>query len=429
MATAEIITIGNELLSGRTIDSNAAAAAKVLTELGIAVFRRLSVGDDVPLIALALRDAASRADVVIVSGGLGPTSDDLTAAAAAEAFGQELRLLPEAEAHVRNAFARRNLPMAAVNLKQAVLPAAAAVLGNPSGTAPAFTMEHGSSLLVFLPGVPHELEALLRERVGPLLRNRFSSQPRPSVTLRLFGIGESMLAELLGRLLPPPPWLTLSYLPHFPDLSLILSAREPADQPRLEHHVAKTEALLGHVVYARGETTLPQVVIDMLQREQATVALAESCTGGLVAKLLTDISGSSCCVESGAVTYSNAAKTRMLGVPADVIATYGAVSDPVARLMAEGARTRAETTYGIGITGIAGPSGGTPEKPVGTVFISLAAPEETYVLAFTNNFPTRSAIRYMAAFRALSALLQHLKTGAPWIVSPTTADRSATSTS
>jgi len=413
MLDAAILTIGDELLSGEVVDGHAAELARFLSSRGVCVRRIVSVGDAVAEIAGAVR-AAVRRPLLLVTGGLGPTGDDRTVEGVARGTGRAVVRHPDAEEHLRRRLAGRGRGLSNANLRQAELPEGAVVLGNPLGTAPAFSLEHDGCLIVCLPGVPAELRAILAELLGPLLERRFRLQPRPAIRLRVFGITEARLATLLETELEAPAWLRIAYRPRFPEILLTLEAPGPEQERELESLAARIEGLLGPRVYVRGEIELPAVVGALLRERGKRLALAVSCTGGLIAKLLTDTPGSSEFLDSAAVTYSNAAKERMLGVPGTLIQTHGAVSEPVAAAMARGARERAGADYALAVTGIAGPGGGTPAKPVGTVYIGLADPQEVFVRRFSFPGWSRAAVRRVTAYTALSALRLLLLSGNPW---------------
>jgi len=377
----ELVMIGNELVSGETADANAFFMAGALTEKGFRVARVLMVGDREEDIREALLGARDRAVTVIVSGGLGPTSDDLTTAAAADAFGERLVLREEIREQIRARFAKGGLEMPRSNEKQAVFPAGAEIIPNPVGTAPGFCLRSGGTSFFFLPGVPRELRHLFRESVLPRLESeRKGSLHYRSRVLKVFGFTESAIADRLRGLNPELFSAELAYLPRYPENHVKVVARG-ADAGAVEENLAKVEKIIMEKlegrVFAVDRETLEEVVGRLLKERQATLAVAESCTGGLVAHRLTNVPGSSDYFERGLVVYSNRAKTDLLGVPEDLIARLGAVSGPVAEKMAEGVRLLSRSTLGLGITGIAGPGGGSADKPVGTVFIALAGPDGT----------------------------------------------------
>lgn len=382
----ELIMIGNELVSGEIADTNAFFMAGALTEKGFLVTGIAMVGDREEDIREALVRALGRAAAVIVSGGLGPTTDDLTTAAAAAAFGEKLVLHGEILDQIRMRFARAGLEMPRANEKQAVFPSAAEIIPNPVGTAPGFCLRSGGKLLFFLPGVPRELRHLFLETVLPRLESeRKESLHYRSRVLKVFGLTESAIADRLREVDPSLFYAEISYLPRYPEnhVKVVVRGVDPAE---VEGNLAKIESAIREKlegrIFATDRETLEEIVGRLLKERQATLAVAESCTGGLVAHRLTNVPGSSDYFERGLVTYSNQAKQDLLGVPGELLAKLGAVSAPVAEKMAEGVRLLSRSTLGLGITGIAGPGGGTPEKPVGTVFIALAGSDGTAVKGY-----------------------------------------------
>ena len=373
----EILTVGTELLLGQIVDTNAAFMAQRLAEAGIDLFFKATVGDNEARIEAALREGLGRSDAVLCTGGLGPTEDDLTRDVIARVLGRRLRLDEAVLAHITARFASRGIPMAENNRKQAYVPEGAEVLHNPRGTAPGLYLPTpGGKAVVAMPGVPSEMRPMLTERVIPRLRAQFGITGRiRSRVLRTCGVGESGVDQLIGDLFRSQRNPTIGVLAHAGEVHVRLTAKGETDaeiRGLLDDLEAKLRDRIGPLLFAYDEEEMEQVVGRLLAERGLTVAVAESCTGGLVAHRLTGVAGSSRYFERGLVTYSNRAKTELLAVPAEVIAARGAVSPDVARAMAEGVRRLAGTDFGIGITGIAGPDGGTPEKPVGLTFIGLA---------------------------------------------------------
>ncbi len=377
----ELVIIGNELVSGEIPDANAFFMANALVERGFYVTRISMVGDQEGQIQDALLQSCDRAEAVIVSGGLGPTNDDLTTAAAAKAFGESLILHEECLKQIRERFAKRGMEMPRSNEKQAVFPASAEIIPNPVGTAPGFCLESRGKAIFFLPGVPRELQHLFRETVLPRLeRERKGNIHYRARTLKIFGLTESAIADRLSGISAEHFSATLSYLPRYPENHVKMIVRGP-DLEEVKKNLVELERVIrGKLegrVFAVDRETLEEIVGRLLMERHATLAVAESCTGGLVSHRMTNIPGSSEYFERGVVVYSNQAKTDLLQVPQSLIAEQGAVSAPVAEKMAEGVRRLSGATLGLGITGIAGPTGGSADKPVGTVFIALAGPDET----------------------------------------------------
>jgi len=377
----EIITIGNELTSGETVDTNAAFMAQALSDAGWEVVCITTTGDDSLRIEESLHRAQDRAEAVIVSGGLGPTKDDITASSAAKALGLRLVLHKGILEDLQNRFAQRGVEMPVSNEKQAFFPQQAEIIPNPLGTACGFLVRRPGKIFIFLPGVPRELEYLMSEKVIPLLqKERKEKVWVRSRTLKVFGFTESAIADLLKDVNPQDFSAALAYLPRFPENHVKITVRGKSSE-EVEGNLRDLESLIreklrGRVIAADGET-LEAIVGQLLRDHQANLAVAESCTGGLVAHRLTRVPGSSDYFERSAVVYSNAAKVQMLGVLESLIDSVGAVSAEVAEKMAEGVRRISQTTLGLAITGIAGPAGGSEKKPVGTVFIALASPRGT----------------------------------------------------
>jgi nicotinamide-nucleotide amidase len=410
----ELLTIGAELLLGYTIDTNAAFMARALSEIGVAVVRHDTVGDDPELIARAMLDGLERTGAVITSGGLGPTADDRTRNGLAAAFGRELLTDPEALAQVERRFRLFGREMPKINVVQALVPRGARVLENRFGSAPALWMEdERGRWVVALPGVPSEMRGLLTETVIPILRAREGSSPTvvASRTVRTTGIGESALAELLGEDGGDTvAGLPLAYLPGWEGVDLRVTAAEmPAAEAerRLDEAALRLRERAGRYIYGLDAADLAAVVLDLCRERSLTIATAESCTGGLIGARLTAIPGSSDVFLGGVVAYANAVKESLLDVPAELIKRTGAVSEEVARAMAAGARARLGADVGIGITGIAGPGGGSPEKPVGTVWIAAQIGDEvrTFGRVYIGD---RGEVRSRSAQAALETVRQML---------------------
>ncbi|MGQ9693190.1 MAG: competence/damage-inducible protein A [Thermodesulfobacteriota bacterium] len=377
----EIITIGNELTSGEIIDTNSPFMASELTANGFEVTYITTVGDQEFYIEAALQKAQEHAEVIIAAGGLGPTADDITTSAAARALGRNLIINKEVLQQLHELFAQRGMEMPLANEKQAFFPSQAEIIPNPLGTANAFFLRNKGKLFIFLPGVPKELQYLFKEKVIPLLikerEGKGEQEFRQVRTLKIFGLTESAIADRLRDINLANYSATLAYLPRFPEnhVKITVKGKTEAETEKKLLALEKIirEKLAGRVL-AVDEETLEQIVGQMLRQNQATLAVAESCTGGLIAHRLTQVPGSSDYFERGIVAYSNRAKIEILRVPANIINKNGAVSAPVAEQMASGVREISNTTLGLAVTGIAGPTGGSEEKPVGTVFIALAAP-------------------------------------------------------
>jgi len=405
----EIVTIGNEVLSGRTFDTNFVFLARALEEASLIVAWHTTVGDSVEAISEALKLALSRADAVIMTGGLGPTPDDLTRKAVATALNRPLQLDEATLAHIRERGkkAARRLPASVETM--ALVPRGAELFQNPVGAVPGILIDHRKKPLFLLPGPPPELEALAREFAVPWLREHAGTVVE-NFTLRTFGMFESQIHERLGTLPDHWPGASLAYLPSWFGVDLRVTAtgtnatyvRESA-----ERAYGELMQKVGGVVYAQGTTGMEEVVSEALVEKNWKIAAAESCTGGLLAKRLTDVPGSSRYLERGFVTYSNDAKQQLLGVSAAELAAHGAVSESVAAQMALGARKQANVDVGVGITGIAGPDGGSTQKPVGTVFIAVSSALGDAV-KHHRFMGTRATVRERAAQTALDMLRRHL---------------------
>jgi nicotinamide-nucleotide amidase len=401
---AEILTIGDELLRGEIVDSNKSFLSDRLLSLDVETRFHTSVRDDPDDMVDAFRRAASRADVVIVSGGLGPTRDDLTSEVLARTFERRLVLDEEALETIRSFFRSVGREMTENNAKQARFPEGAEILPNPIGTAPGFALEAEGALFFCLPGVPREMSRMMDEQVLPRVAKR-SGGSRLVVRARLlrtFGMGESTLdAEL--RDVAASGDVTLGFRTSFPDNYLRPVARASSAgeaEEKLDRVCDAIRERLGPLVYGEGDETLPAVVVRLLRERGLSLAVAESCTGGLVAERVTEVPGASHCFLGGVVAYANAAKTALLGVPEALLERHGAVSDAVARAMAEGARARFAADFGLATTGISGPEGGTPGKPVGTVHVALARDEGSHAEQFV--FPLdRTRHRLLTAQVAL----------------------------
>ncbi len=383
LAEVEILSQGDEVLCGATVDSNAAEIARAVDALGLPLGRHSTVGDDPQAIAALLFQAADRATELICSGGLGPTEDDHTAAAVALAFGLDLHEHPAALEQVGRAYASFGRPLDSTAHRQARIPRGARVLENRWGTAPGFVLERWPARLWFLPGVPRELRAMLAAHVLPALQKRYpAARAGRLVTLRCLGLPESRVQLALSDM--QVPGVRVGFRALLPEIQVKLRFDPEADLAAGDAFVAHARGLLGRSLFgvedsATGERCGPieEVVGRSLLQRGQTVATAESCTAGRVAAALTSIAGSSVWFLEGAVVYSNAAKQRCCGVPAELLEQHGAVSEPVARALAEGIRVRSGAHWGLATTGIAGPGGGTEEKPVGTVHIAVAGPDRT----------------------------------------------------
>jgi competence/damage-inducible protein CinA-like protein len=376
----EVVTIGDELLLGFTVDTNAAHLARELAAAGIGIVRRTTCGDDPAQIAAAVKESIERTGAVITTGGLGPTSDDLTKPSIGAIFGRAM-IFDEAiweDLKVRWKSYKWPGEIPQSNRQQAMIPEGAVILTNRHGSAPGIWLEDESKRWVaMLPGVPREMRGMLADELLPRLKSRMTGTPTvvASLTLRTIGIGESALADLLGPLAKGPPGLPLAYLPSVEGTDLRLTTRDSSSQvaqEKLMAGAAQLRAVLGQYVYGEEKTDLAAVVLDLLRKRGMKIAVAESCTGGMLGARLTAIPGSSDVMVGGVIAYANEVKELHLGVGAETLRANGAVSEETAREMAVGVCERFGASVGVAITGIAGPGGGTPEKPVGTVCIAVA---------------------------------------------------------
>ncbi len=400
-----ILSVGDELITGKTVDTNSAWLAGCMVELGVEPLAHQTVGDDVDAVADAIVRSAGRAEAVLVSGGLGPTADDLTRQGRVKAMGGAELVLdePSLEA-IAEFFRRRGREMAAANRIQAMFPAGSTVLANAVGTAPGMAARVGASDVFVMPGVPHEMKWMFEHEVRPRLK-----LPRRTIRTHIvhtFGRGESDVGQMIADLMTRGQSTTVgtTVCSGMVSVRLIIRSdsaeRAQAEQERL---VAELRRRLGDLVVGEGEDTMASVVGRLLRQKGQTLATAESCTGGLLGSLLTAVPGSSEYYLGGAVSYANAAKQALLGVPAELLERHGAVSDPVAAAMAERCRRRLAADWALAVTGIAGPGGGSEDKPVGLVYTALAGPPGTTVTRHL--FPgNREHIRERSAMAALNEL-------------------------
>lgn len=411
---AHIIAVGSELLTASRLDTNSLRITEQLNAVGIAVTEKRIIGDDRDAIAAAIRDSLTRADVVITTGGLGPTDDDLTREAAAAVFGLELLEDTAIVEQIRGRFAARGLQMPDINRRQAMVPKRAEVFSNARGTAPGLWIDDGVRRVLLLPGPPPEMEPILDAWIGQHGKALGGGMHLVRRVLKVANVSESHVEEMAQpayarwREAGLPLSVTILAAPGQIELHLtaITATREEADavlEPAVNDLV---QALRGHVFTTRGET-LEEVVGRLLLDSHSTIALAESCTGGLLASRLTDVPGSSEYVIGGVIAYSNQVKVEALGVSAALIAEHGAVSEPVAVAMADGVRARYGTTFGVGITGIAGPTGGSSAKPVGTVAIAVSTAQGAKVRMqlFRGN---RHQVKYWSTQAALEQIRRML---------------------
>lgn len=384
---AEIITIGDEILIGQIIDTNSSWLGSELSKIGIQVVHRTSVSDQKAAIVNALNDAKRRAGVIIMTGGLGPTKDDITKLTLAEYFNTPLVLNNEVLEWVRGIFKKRNLPMVDSNNSQAMVPESCEVLFNRSGTAPGMWFDQDGKIFISMPGVPFEMKVIFEEQCIPRLLKKFDLPVITHRTILTSNIGESFLAQKIEDLENSlPPHIKLAYLPGIGQVRLRFSGTHThyeTLQRELDKIIAILYELVGEYIYGEENDSLEKNVGVLLQGNDATLATAESCTGGYIAHLITSVAGSSAYYKGSVISYANEIKTNELGVSPETLRTVGAVSEDCVKQMAEGIRKKYNTTYSIATSGIAGPGGGSDEKPVGTVWIAVSSPQQTLAKKFS----------------------------------------------
>ena len=429
----ELLATGDELLTGQIVDTNSPWLMDRLWDLGVMARRKVLVGDDRDDLTAALLEATGRSDLVVMSGGLGPTEDDLTAEVVAAAMGVPLVVDEASLEAIRERFRKLGREMTPNNAKQARFPRGATVIPNRYGTAPGFSVRLGRAELVALPGVPVEYKGLCEEYVLPQVSRRVGVSPAFRL-VKLFAVPESHADQAMRPVMDDPrnQGVRFGYRAHWPEIHVKWAVAAPASSAapasagatsgpaersgaggtpgtaesadaRADRILEQVRAIFGDSIFAEGKDELAPMVVAALTRRGERVALAESCTGGMVAEMLTRVPGSSKVFDLGVVAYANEMKEGVVGVPHDLLATHGAVSEPVARALAEGARRAARATWGIGITGIAGPDGGTPEKPVGTVYVALAGPGGTTAVHRVWR-GDRDRVRKTTAYEALDLL-------------------------
>lgn len=412
----EVVTIGDELLLGYTIDTNAAHLARDLAGIGVEIVRRTTCGDSAESIASAVGEGLDRAGAVITTGGLGPTSDDLTKESIAALFGRRMVLDDEHLAWMRDRWMKRwpERPMPEANVQQAMIPEGARKLANHYGSAPGIWLEDARGRWVaMLPGVPSEMRGMLHDTLLPLIRERAGSAPRVvrSRTLRSTGVAESLVADQVKSIPGGVGDVALAYLPNVDGVDLRVTVRDVAPEEadaRLDGAASRLRTVMGTAIYGEGDDDLAAIVLGACRARGLTLGVAESCTGGMLGARLTAIPGSSAVLRGGVIAYDDSVKRALLGVPMELLRAHGAVSEPVARAMATGARRALDVDAAIAITGIAGPDGGSEAKPVGTVWIvvDLQGSVESRLLRLWGN---RSEIRQRSAQWAMELLRRMLE--------------------
>ena len=368
----QLLLTGNELMSGHTIDSNSAMIAEFLSGKGYSIHRKVTVGDD-PLELLAdMKRLCETGDILIMNGGLGPTLDDLTAQLLSDLTGKPLVENPIARRHLEDWCERRKSPLNHSNLKQAILPEGVEIIPNPTGSAVGFTMVYEDCLIICTPGVPSELRTMMEQTIVDTICKRHpNDQQIDTIRLQTFGLGESTLQEMVNHDYGEwPEQVELSFRAGIPLLEVKLIIHDLSHKVIQQRCYQRLHELIGDFIIGEESTTLAESVVKLLQNSQTTITTAESCTGGLIASAITEIAGASTVFEAGFVTYSNRMKQQLVGVPELTLKTYGAVSEEVVIAMTNGALERSGADYGIAVSGVAGPGGGSAEKPVGTVWMA-----------------------------------------------------------
>lgn len=376
--TAEIVTIGDEILYGQITDTNSQWMAEELSLLGIKVTRTTSVADTAQEIIAILNESLKRSQIVLFTGGLGPTKDDVTKKTLCDYTGDELRINPRAEEHIRHLFESRGLPFTEMNRQQAAIPSRCEYLHNAAGTAPGMWFNLGEKVVISMAGVPSEMKYLMRSEVLPRISDRFKTPPLTHRYIKTIGIGESFLAEKIAQWEDSlPSHIKLAYLPSVAEVKLRLTAFGENTAAALTEKVNEVLPLIGEYVYATEDISLEEAIGKLLLDQNATLSTAESCTGGNIAHQITKISGSSDYFLGTVVSYANSAKLDILKVKSETLSNFGAVSEPTVIEMAEGVRRLTGSTFAVSTSGIAGPGGGTPEKPVGTIWMAATNGRET----------------------------------------------------
>jgi nicotinamide-nucleotide amidase len=382
---AEILTIGDELLIGQVINTNQAFIAERLNSVGAVVRRMTTVGDEANEILSAFDVAWKRSHLVIVTGGLGPTHDDITKKCVTQFFSTELVSNPEIRNHIEMMMRKRGRSWSPAHQEQTLFPRTARIIPNPVGTAAGMLFEENGKYFMVFPGVPYEMKEMIDQTIVPFLSQRITGSVIRHLTLRTSGVPESMLANRLGSIEELLDGAKLAFLPSASGVRMritVVGSHAEAVERKVSDVEGRIREKVGKHIYASGEIELEEAVGRLLEERKLTIAVAESCTGGLIADSITNIRGSSGYFERGVVTYSNKSKVELLGVPEEMIAAHGAVSSEVAVAMASGVRRIAGTSIGISTTGIAGPNGGTDAKPVGLVWIGFADAAEAFALKF-----------------------------------------------
>jgi len=401
----ELINTGSELVLGFTVNTHLTYIARQLAGIGLRLDRQVTVADDRAEMRAAVEEALARSDVLIITGGLGPTSDDFTRDVVAELLGRKLVRDEAVADHIRERIRKRAIRLPESIYVQALVPVGAQVLPNHQGTAPGLALDHDGKLVLLLPGPPRELKPMFDEYVLPVLKKQFGAQARFDCrTFKVVGLAESIVEEKVAPALADLKDIELGYSAKMGEVEVRIITHLPSTADEAEKRI---RTALADAIYGVGGDRLEEIVVRMLAAARKTIAVAESCTGGAIANRITNVSGSSEVFIDGCVTYSNESKVRLLGVREETLAAHGAVSEEVAREMAEGIRTRSGTDFAISTTGIAGPTGGTPDKPVGLVYIGFATPERTDVRRHLLTFD-RETFKFFVSQYALDVVRREL---------------------
>lgn len=410
---SKILTVGDEILIGQIVNTNAAFLGDVLFSIGLPVEKSVTIGDDEKMLLDEFQDSINNYDLTIITGGLGPTHDDITKPVLIKFFNDKLILDDKVLKHVTEIFSTRGVPMPATNVGQAMVPAKAKVIWNKNGTAPGIWMEQGNKVFIALPGVPYEMKAMINDTIVPMLKEKFIKNldyVLKQKTLLTTGVGESVLNEMMGDVQSIIKDDKLAFLPSIEGVRLRINVKAENEEEasrRISEIENQIREKIGEHIFGEGEEILEEIVGKILTEKKLTVATAESCTGGLLSSRITDVSGSSEYFKGGMVTYSNKSKVKFLDVKKKTLTKYGAVSEKTAKQMAEGVRKHFKTDIGISTTGIAGPTGGSDEKPVGLVYIGYSDKNKTFAKKFLfGNFRERNKKR--AAQMALEIIRKEL---------------------
>lgn len=410
---AEVVTIGDEILYGQIVDTNTQWISSELDKIGVKTTRKISIGDDEQEILNMLQESLSRVQIVLITGGLGPTKDDITKKTIAAYFKDHLEINPHAEAFVKDFFEKRDREFTEINRQQAALPSKCTYLPNITGTAPGMWFEENGKILVSMPGVPHEMKYLMQAEVMPRLKKYFKTPIIVHKVIRTIGIGESFLAEKISDWEDAlPKHLKLAYLPNFGQVRLRLTGigeDEKSLKAEIESEIKKLKPIIDEYIFSYENEELQEAIGKLLKEKQQTVSVAESCTGGFIQHLLTSIPGSSAYFKGGVVSYANEIKENVLSVKIETLENFGAVSEETVIQMANGVRKLMNTDYGIATSGVAGPDGGTEEKPVGTIWIAISSDDKTIAKKILMTKQRDSNIQYgsIAALNLLRKMINN----------------------